>query len=437
MSAPHRVYLARLAGSHVLDPNGDTVGKVRDIVVALRLGRQAPRVLGFVVEVLGRRRVFVPMERLTNVDVGQVITSGLLNVRKFQQRTSETLVLADMLDRRVTLVEDTSPVIVTDVAMEKTRSGDWVLSKVFVTRPGRGLRRYGESLTVDIDAVTGFSLPEEGQGAANLLATFEALHPADLAHVLHELTAKRRSEVASELDDERLADVLEELPERVQLEIFAALGDERAVDVLQAMAPDDAVDLLAEMPPEQTNHLLTLLNEREPGDAAALRRLLSYARNTAGGMMTTEPVILPPDATVAQALARVREPELSAATAATVFVCRSPLEPPTGAFIGTVHMQRLLREPPSSLVSEALDLDLEPLRPDASLRTVTSYLATYNLLAVPVVDAQDRLLGVVTVDDVLDHLLPDDWRAAHTSQSGRSRGGAGSPTAGAQAGARG
>lgn len=142
MSAPHRVYLARLAGSHVLDPNGDTVGKVRDIVVALRLGRQAPRVLGFVVEVLGRRRVFVPMERLTNVDVGQVITSGLLNVRKFQQRTSETLVLADMLDRRVTLVEDTSPVIVTDVAMEKTRSGDWVLSKVFVTRPGRGLRRY-------------------------------------------------------------------------------------------------------------------------------------------------------------------------------------------------------------------------------------------------------------------------------------------------------
>lgn len=421
MSAPHRVYLARLAGSHVLDPNGDTVGKVRDVVAALRLGRQAPRVLGVVVEVLGRRRVFVPMERLTSVEPGQVITTGLLNVRKFAQRATETLVLAEMLDRKVTLLEDGSPVIVTDVAMTKTRTGEWVISKVFVTRPGRGLRRHGESLSVDFDAVSGFALPEEGQGAANLLATFEALHPADLAHVLHELSAKRRSEVASELDDERLADVLEELPEQVQLEIFAVLDDQRAIDVLQAMDPDDAVDLLAEMQPEQINHLLNLLMEREPADAATLRRLLGYARNTAGGMMTTEPVILSPDATVAQALARVREPELAAATAATVFVCRNPLEPPTGAFLGTAHIQRLLREPPSSLVSEAMDHDLEPLRPDASLRTVTSYLATYNLIAVPVVDAQDRLLGVVTVDDVLDHLLPDDWRAAHTSQSGRSR----------------
>jgi flagellar motility protein MotE (MotC chaperone) len=414
VTAPNRVFLARLAGIPVLDPNGDPVGKVRDVVAALRVGGQPPRVLGLVIEVLGRRRVFLPMTRVTSVDVGQVITTGLLNLRRFEQRPTETLVLGEMLDRRVTLLEDVSPVIVSDVGMEQTRTRDWVIHKIFVTRPGRGLRRRGESFTVEWSAVSDFALREDGQGTANLLATFEALHPADLASILHELSAKRRGEVAAALDDDRLADVLEELPEDDQVEILGKLADERAADVLEAMAPDDAADLLAELPAATAARLLDLM---EPGDAAPLRRLMTYSEDTAGGLMTTAPVILPPTATVAEALARVREPELSAATAVLVFVCRSPLETPTGQFLGTVHIQRLLREPPSTLVSGILDGELEPLRPDASLRTVTSYLATYNLIAVPIVDENDSLLGVVTVDDVLDHLLPDDWRAGAQSSA--------------------
>jgi Mg/Co/Ni transporter MgtE len=148
----------------------------------------------------------------------------------------------------------------------------------------------------------------------------------------------------------------------------------------------------------------------EPDEAEDVRRLLLYDEYTAGGMMTTEPVVLPPDATVAEALARVRNPDLSPALAAQVYVCRPPLDTPTGRFIGTAHIQRLLREPPSSLVSAVADTDLEPLLPTATLPEVTTYLATYNLVALPVVDEHDHLLGTVTVDDVLDHLLPDDWR---------------------------
>jgi Mg/Co/Ni transporter MgtE len=127
-------------------------------------------------------------------------------------------------------------------------------------------------------------------------------------------------------------------------------------------------------------------------------------------MMTTEPVVLPPDATVAEALARVRQPELSPALAAQVYVCRPPMETPTGRFIGIVHIQRLLREPPSALVSGVVDTGIEPLRADVPLAAITHHLATYNLVAAPVVDADDHLIGAVTVDDVLDHLLPDDWR---------------------------
>ena len=127
-------------------------------------------------------------------------------------------------------------------------------------------------------------------------------------------------------------------------------------------------------------------------------------------LMTSEPVILPPDATVAEALARVRMPEISPALAAQVYVCRPPLETPTGRFLGLVHIQRLLREPPSTLVGGVVDSGIEPLHVDVPLPAITHHLATYNLVAAPVVDENDHLLGAVTVDDVLDHLLPDDWR---------------------------
>ncbi len=405
--APTRVFIARLADTAVFDPIGDQVGRVRDVVVTLRLGREPPRVLGLVVEGPGRRRIFVPMTRVTSIDSGQVITTGVVDMRRFEQRPTETQVLGELLDRRVTLLEDGATVTVDDVAMEQQRSRDWQLTRVFVRRPGKGLRRRGEAFIVDWDAVTGFSLDEEGQGAANLLATFEKMNVADLATVLHELSPKRRIEVASALDDERLADVLEELPEDDQVEILGKLAEERAADILETMQPDDAADLLSELPKAEAEKLLLLM---EPDEAAPLRRLLQYSDDTAGGMMTTEPVILPPDATVAEALARVRRPELSPALAAQVYVCRPPTEVPTGKFIGIAHIQRLLREPPSALVSGIVDTAIEPLGPQVPLAEITHHLATYNLVAVPVVDDHDHLVGAVTVDDVLDHLLPDDWR---------------------------
>jgi Mg/Co/Ni transporter MgtE len=252
-----------------------------------------------------------------------------------------------------------------------------------------------------------------GLGAATLLATFVRITFADLAMVLHALSPMRRVAVAAALDDEKLADVLEELPEDDQVEILSKLEEERAADVLEAMQPDDAADLLSELPSADAEKLLELM---EPDEAAPLRRLLTYSDDTAGGMMTTEPVVLPPDATVAEALARVRQPELSPALAAQVYVCRPPMETPTGRFMGTAHIQRLLREPPSSLVSGVVDTGLEPVRADVPLGALTHHLATYNLVAVPVVDENDHLLGAVTVDDVLDHLLPDDWRARDRAQ---------------------
>jgi Mg/Co/Ni transporter MgtE len=230
---------------------------------------------------------------------------------------------------------------------------------------------------------------------------------------MHDLSGKRRAEIAAALDDERLADVLEEMPEDEQVELLGGLEDERAADVLEAMAPDDAADLLGELPEAEAERLLELM---APDEAGPVRSLLAYSDDTAGGLMTPEPVILPPNATVAEALAHVRNAELSPALAAQVYVVRPPYETPTGRYLGTAHFQRMLREPPSALISAVVDTDIAPLNADCPLPELTRHLAAYNLVAVPIVDSEQRLLGAVTVDDVLDHLLPNNWRdhkAAH------------------------
>ncbi|MGA0010346.1 MAG: magnesium transporter MgtE N-terminal domain-containing protein [Candidatus Nanopelagicales bacterium] len=410
MTSPSRVFVARLARAEVFDPKADQVGRARDVVVALRTDSQPPRVVGLVVEVVGRRRIFVPMSRVTAIDSGQVVVSGVVNLRRFQQRQGETLALGELLDRRVTLVDparSSTPETVTivDLAIEQRPNRDWHVTQLFI-REGGGLRRKGQTRIVDWAAVDGLTLPQE-QGAENLIATLDGLRAPDVALALQDMPAKRRIEVARELDDDRLADVLEELPEDEQVAIMQSLDMERAADVLEEMDPDDAADLISELPPDQAKDLLERM---EPDEADDIRRLLVYGDYTAGGMMTTEPVVLPADATVAEALARVRSPELAPSLAAQVYVTRAPTDTPTGRYLGTCHFQRMLREPPAALVSGILDTTLEPISPETDVATVARYFATYNLVSLPVVDADDRLLGAVTVDDLIDHMLPADWR---------------------------
>ncbi|WP_407705408.1 magnesium transporter MgtE N-terminal domain-containing protein [Actinomyces urogenitalis] len=409
-SSTTRVYVARLVGTTVFDPLGDAVGKVHDVVVLIRL-RGEPRAVGFVIDVSGRRRVFLPLSRVTAIEPGAVITTGLVNIRRFSQRKVETLVVGELLDRVVTLRDGTGKVTIRDVAIERDRNKDWKVTRLFVQRGSSGplgLRR-GETLTLRPEDVTGLAGSVDQQGATALLATMEDLKPADLADVLSDLPLTRQVEVAAELEDERLADAVEELSDDDAVALISALEVSRAADVLDAMQPDDAADLMAELPAPQATVLLDLM---EPEEAEDVRRLMTYDEYTAGGLMTTEPIILPPEASVAQFLAHARKAEIPPALATVAFVCRPPLETPTGQFLGMVHLQRALRERPQRLVGSILDQDLDKVHPEDSIGTVTRLLATYNLTALPVLDDAGRLLGAVSVDDVLDHLMPDDWREA-------------------------
>lgn len=380
---------------------------MRDVVLVRRTGGAPPRAVGLVVEVFGRRRVFAPMTRVTTIDAGNVIITGLLNMRRFEQRSTETLVIAQLFDRKVTITATEQQGAVFDIAIEQERTNDWVVSRVAIAVGGGGFRRKPQTHVVRWDEVDGLAEVGEHSGATHLMASLADLKPADVANAINDLDDERRTEVIEAMDDETLAEVLEELPEEDQVEILGHLDVERAADVLEEMSPDDAADLIADLPAETAQRLLDLM---EPDDAEDVRRLLSYDEQTAGGMMTPAPVIVSPDATVADALARARNEDLAPSLAAMVYVCRPPLETPTGRLVGIAHIQRLLREPPSTLVAGALDTKTTPLKPEATLEEVAMFLATYNLVAAPVVDDNNHLLGVVTVDDLLDHMLPEGWR---------------------------
>lgn len=404
-----RVFVARLAGCSVFDPVGDKVGRVRDVLVVYR-SVSSPRVVGFVVEVPGRRRVFLSIGRITSIGSGQVITTGLINLRRFEQRGEEVRVIAEMLGRRVSLLDGSGSATIEDVAVEETGPGDWQVSELFVRHPKTSASPFakGQTRFAQWDEVRESIRTGEAQSATQLLGIYEDMLPADMASALLDLPEERMMEVAQELGDGRLADVLEEMPETEQVRILNRLGDQRAADVLDQMQPDDAADLIAQLSDERGEALLDLM---EPEEADDVRMLLLHEPDTAGGLMTTEPIIVSSDATVAEGLALIRRHELAPALGAAICVTLPPYEPPTGRFLGMVHFQRMLRYPPGERLGTIIDQRLEPVHASASAAEVARILASYDLVSVPVVDDNHRLVGVVTIDDVLDYLLPDDWRS--------------------------
>ena len=397
------IFLAKLAGTPVFDPNGDRVGKIRDAVAANPGSSANPRILGFIVEIPQRRRIFIPATRVTSIEDGGLFVTGSINIRRYQPRHGEVALLEELLDQEVALRGSADFGIVEDLGIELTESKDWRLTLAHVKRRERGLRRNTSTTLAwsEIEYESRLSAPQatvDNQDVGLMSAQ-------EVVETLRDLKIEERAELVKGLDDDKLADVLEEMDDKDRVALVTNLEEDRIADVLGEMAPDDAADVLKEVEPETAEELLSLMD-----DAEDVRRLMKYEDYSAGGMMTTDPVILDIDSTVADALAAIRRKELAPAQASQVFVCRAPLETPTGRLIGVVHLQQLLREPPALNLGLIVDATETALSPESGLNEVVKNLANYNLIALPVVDEHNRLLGAVTVDDVLDHLLPENWR---------------------------
>ena len=398
------IYAFRVMRLPLLDAGGAVIGRLSDIVVVPARAGGAPRVVGFTA-LSQRRRIFVNAGRIASLDNdGARLRSWDVDLNPFKPRPGEKLLGRDVIDRRV------GDETVSDVALRRAGTGGagggatwWEVSNVRLARRSN-LRRRPSFRLVDWVAVADlFAATTEMAAEA---ARLRDLHPSDVANAVRLLPLHQRKQLAESMDDERLADLLEELPEAEQLRIIEGLDLDRLLGVLEEMEYDDLADLLAEMPGEQRTRILEAMDD---DDAEVMRQLLSYEEGTAGSLMTPEIVILGPTATVAEALAEIRDPEWLVSIAAQVFVCQAPYKAPTGRYLGVVHFQRLLREPPSMELGRCLEQ--EPvILPDTTEREVAERLASYNMLAVGVCDEAGRLLGAITVDDVLDRTLPAGWR---------------------------
>lgn len=411
-----RVFVGRLVGKGVFDPAGDKIGKVRDVVTVER-AKNPPRVVGMIVEIPGKKRVFTAIGRITSIANGQVLSTGLINLRRYEQRRGETRLLAEMIGRQVKVPGLSGTARIEDAAIERTRSGEWIVSEVFVRLPKTGASPFsrGQMKVIPWNELHHDESIPTSADPELLIQTLVDLRPADLAEALLELTPDRRTEVVLELSDDLVADALEEMDSTDQLSILAKLEPDRAADVLDQMEPDDAADLIAELPGARAEQLLSMM---EPEEAEDIRRLLEYEPDTAGGLMNPTPIILSGESSIAEGLAMIRKSEIPPAMASAVYITLPPFETPTGEYQGMVHFQKMLRFPPHERLSAAIDEDLEPVHVSTSAAEVARRLATYDLVSIPVVDEAQNLVGVVTIDDVLDHILPDDWRHVDDDSNG-------------------
>ena len=401
------IYAFRIMRLPLLDAGGASIGRVDDVVVVPGRAGSSPRVVGFTAS-SQRRRIFVNAGKVGEIsDSGVRLRSWDIDLNPFKVKKGEKLLGRDVIDRHV------NGETVADVALRErldSKSGGWEIAQVRLAKRTALRRRPTHRLVEWVEVAHLFAATTEMAAEA---ARLHDMHPTDVAAVVRSLPLTQRRQLAEAMDDDRLADVLEELPEAEQVGLIEGLDMDRLLAVLDEMESDDLADLLAEMPGEQRAKILDAMDEE---DADMMRRLLSYEEGTAGGLMTPEIIVLGPTSTVAEALAELRDPEWLVSIAAQVFVCRPPYKPPTGKYLGVVHFQRLLREAPGMELGQCLETE-PTVTPDISDREVAERLASYNMLSIGVCDEAGRLLGAITIDDVLDRTLPTGWRQRRRQQT--------------------
>jgi len=408
------LYLSQAIGRPVRDQDGEPIGKVADLIVAV--GERYPPVTGLVIAT-DRRQIFLPWSSVESLDIGGArLRTSMLDMTKFQQRPDEILLRSDLLDKQIVDVDGRRVVRVNDISLDVVE-GSMRLVAVDVGAAGL-LRRLGlegpfrtlvrrlkvplQERYIDWEDVD----PVESSIASVKLrvphGALAELHPADLASIIDQLAPKDRAGVLASLDDEAVADAMEEMEPDTQVEVLEDLHPERAADILEEMSPDDAADLVADLSDSARDEILALM---EGDEAAEVRELLAYPEDSAGGTMTTEVVAVPATLTAAETIDRLRELEPDAETIYYVYVIDTEER-----LVGVLSLRDLIVAKPDRAISEVMIKEPVSVGVLADRDEVAQMVARYNLLAVPVVDDEGRLEGIVTVDDTMDSILPTSWK---------------------------
>jgi len=406
------VHLSSALRSPLLDRAGERLGRVEDLIVRLADGGYPP-VTGLKARI-GGRELFVPADRIASLQPGAVRLSGeKLSLRKFERRVGEVLLGADVLGRKLVDVEADPPRLVTAHEIELACIDGWWrvvgLDHSVRAQLRRLLPRRVRSLVADRPFLDWADMePFVGHVPTSRLRfshrKLANLHPAEIADLVEAASHDEGEELIEAVgqDRELEADVFEELDEHHQLEFIRERPDMQVAAVIARMAADDAVDLVVEIDQERRARILALL----PGaQRKQIEALLGYNPATAGGLMSPDFIALSPDATVATAIERVRASDLSAGTLTTVYLLDSD-----GTLTGSVFVVTLLRCEPDRQLQDIAEREPVTVATDADVPEVARMMSDYNLVMLPVLDEQGPMVGVVTVDDVLELTLPSGWR---------------------------
>lgn len=408
MTLVGEVFVADVLRKPVLDPLGEEIGKLRDIAVVG--GGRFPRVSGLLLE--KRKRVlFLPWSALSIFN-RRIMSSSKREeeLAEFVPATDQLLIKKDLLDKQIVDIDGAKVVRVNDLKLTEEGGGASV-TDVDVGLRGilrrLGVERRGEAFFRTIrhplrHQMISWSLIQplhEKLDRLTLAVPRQALagiHPADIAQIISGLSPDERTGFFQKLDLETAAEALHELEPEVQADLITEMDKEQAADVIERMPPDEAADVIADLPLDRAQEILQLIEKEEAQD---IHELLGHEEDTAGGLMTNEFLAYPPETTVRETVEKFRGEAAEIEAVYYLYVVKETL-------LGVVGLRDLILEDPARTLGEVMHTKLITIRADANQQTVAELISKYNLLALPVVDDDNRLLGIVTVDDVVDLLLP-------------------------------
>jgi len=397
--------------------DGESLGRLSDVIVRLR-GAGYPLVTGLVGTV-GGRQVYIPIEQVSSFDGDELrLTSARLDLRRFERREGEVLLRADVLGHRLIDVERARLVRAADLQL--ALDGEWVLSGVATRRrPGRLFVRFGLGRPRQPDREV---FEDQGKFEALIgharsavlrgpFARIRLLRPAQIADLLEQASKDEETEILGRVhaDPELEADVFEELDDERATRLLGARSDQEIAGVLSRMRADDAADAIAELPQRRREPVLDLL---PAGQRAKVLTLMGFNPTSAGGLMGVDYLALPAGTPVGEVLAAVRQAvHLQPEALTSVHALGEQ-----GRLRGVARVVTLVQADPGALLGDVSDTDPVRVGPGTDVVDVAVLMSDYNLITIPVVDDGCRMLGVITVDDVLEVTLPEDWRRREAAE---------------------
>ncbi len=405
-------YISELIGSPVRDPDGKVIAKVADLLVPADADYPAVEALALKPP-KGDARM-VPWSAFTRLaDGGLSLSTDLSEAPTFDPPPHELSLARQVLDHQIIDVNGVRVVRVNDLQFADA-DGSYRLIGVDVSTAGlvrrmgagRMLGALGMHFTPKAIAWESIEPVESGAAGVKLKVSHEdlaKLHPSDIAQIIQQLDQHHVHELLETMDDEAAADAIEEVSLDLQVELIGGMEPERAADILEEMDPDDAADILGDLEPEQARDLLARM---EAEDAEDVRELLTYPDDTAGGLMTTDLVTVPPAVTAEEAIRLVRQQAAEMDNVYQVYVVDNEEH-----LLGDLSLRELIVAHPNTTIGRVMHRELIRGRLDDDADEIARIIAKYNLLSLPIVDDTGRLKGIVTVDDAMDVILPDDWKA--------------------------